>query len=382
MEIGLDRSCFLISGCQGTGTGSRQQSSNPGVKNSTDIGITIDAMDLLYSNRFNGFGIAASDSDYAQLALRLREDKKIVLGFGDLHAPSALRNACTKFFDARALGSSTEYSKHYSGESNTTRAPHEEASKIILSATDKIGKKDKWIKLGELEKTIQLLYPSFSYYSRISWTRLSLQISRWVMCKNSGTWDQNNCGVTEIRRSKKSSTNLVCLDYRKLKTTAEVRLCKLSSLGQENTKSCASSAKDLNLDDAGRLIVFATDYLSSGELWIELSQVAAKVIVPTQNLLRRLMEQESLVSLWKWSSTNLIWTGTTLTVNRELNLDSKTILACVEKLGKNLKFVPMLISAFWWRKGKQKLRIVVVSKWKHTMSRCFQLKGLLALRAP
>jgi len=74
-----------------------QQYSNTVGKNSTDSALIIDAMDLLYSGRIEGFCIISSDSDFTRLAARLRESEKFVLGMGELKTPKSFINACDKF---------------------------------------------------------------------------------------------------------------------------------------------------------------------------------------------------------------------------------------------------------------------------------------------
>jgi uncharacterized LabA/DUF88 family protein len=66
-------------------------------KNATDGFMIIDAMDLLYTNRFDGFCIVSSDSDFAALAIRLKEQGVTVYGFGKMQTPEAFRNACSQF---------------------------------------------------------------------------------------------------------------------------------------------------------------------------------------------------------------------------------------------------------------------------------------------
>lgn len=72
-------------------------------KNATDMAMTIDAMDLLYQGKVDGFGIMSSDSDFTPLATRLRQDGLIVYGFGDAKTPEAFKTACTRFIDVGAL---------------------------------------------------------------------------------------------------------------------------------------------------------------------------------------------------------------------------------------------------------------------------------------
>jgi uncharacterized LabA/DUF88 family protein len=66
-------------------------------KNATDSTLIIDAMDLLYTRKFDGFCLITSDSDFTGLAMRLREEGLTVLGFGEKKTPEAFRNACHKF---------------------------------------------------------------------------------------------------------------------------------------------------------------------------------------------------------------------------------------------------------------------------------------------
>ncbi|RJQ82076.1 NYN domain-containing protein [Pseudonocardiaceae bacterium YIM PH 21723] len=66
-------------------------------KNATDAAMVIDAMDLLYSERFDGFCIVSSDSDFTRLAARLRESGLTVYGFGERKTPKPFVAACDKF---------------------------------------------------------------------------------------------------------------------------------------------------------------------------------------------------------------------------------------------------------------------------------------------
>ena len=74
-----------------------QQFSYTSGKNSTDSALIIDAMDLLYTNNFNGFCIVSSDSDFTRLACRIRESGLVVYGFGEKKTPELFQKACDKF---------------------------------------------------------------------------------------------------------------------------------------------------------------------------------------------------------------------------------------------------------------------------------------------
>ncbi|MCZ0925394.1 NYN domain-containing protein [Vibrio diabolicus] len=74
-------------------------------KNATDAYLIIDAMDLLYSGKFDAFVIVSSDSDFTKLASRLRESEIFVFGVGKNTTPVAFRNACDDFIFTENLGS-------------------------------------------------------------------------------------------------------------------------------------------------------------------------------------------------------------------------------------------------------------------------------------
>ncbi len=74
-----------------------QQFSYTTGKNATDMAMVIDAMDILYKNKVQGFCLVTSDSDFTRLAMRLREENMFVLGMGESKTPLALARACNKF---------------------------------------------------------------------------------------------------------------------------------------------------------------------------------------------------------------------------------------------------------------------------------------------
>ncbi len=76
-------------------------------KNATDSTLIIDAMDLLYTRKFDGFCLITSDSDFTGLAMRLREEGLTVFGFGEKKTPEAFRNACHRFVFTEVLRPST-----------------------------------------------------------------------------------------------------------------------------------------------------------------------------------------------------------------------------------------------------------------------------------
>ena len=74
-------------------------------KDATDMGLIIDAMDLLYSSTFDGFCLVSSDSDFTPLASRIRASGLTVYGFGKNITPEAFRQSCDRFFYIENFGS-------------------------------------------------------------------------------------------------------------------------------------------------------------------------------------------------------------------------------------------------------------------------------------
>ncbi|MDQ3079315.1 MAG: NYN domain-containing protein [Pseudomonadota bacterium] len=74
-------------------------------KSATDMRMVIEAMDLLFGGRVDGFGIMSSDSDFLPLAMRIKQDGLPVYGFGTTKTPISFQQACSRFFDVAALSS-------------------------------------------------------------------------------------------------------------------------------------------------------------------------------------------------------------------------------------------------------------------------------------
>lgn len=108
-----------------------QQFANTSGKNATDSALIIDAMDLLYTDRFDGFCIVSSDSDFTRLAVRIREAGLIAYGLGEQKTPKPFVSACDKFIYTELL-SPTE-------EATETGAPKKKNAKVLKSDTKLLG---------------------------------------------------------------------------------------------------------------------------------------------------------------------------------------------------------------------------------------------------
>ena len=157
-----------------------QQFSYTTGKNATDSALIIDAMDLLFSNRFDGFCIVSSDSDFTRLASRVREAGLLVYGFGEKKTPQAFVSACDKFIyteilyhdDDMRTNTRSKSSKELKGDTrlvNLLRGAIESAAdetgwanlatvgnKIVNQAPEFDSRNYGYIKLGELIEATKL----------------------------------------------------------------------------------------------------------------------------------------------------------------------------------------------------------------------------------
>lgn len=77
-------------------------------KNATDMAMTVDAMELLYTEHPDAFGIVSSDADFTPLVMHLRSKGAAVYGFGAEQTPKPFVNACSRFLYLESLGSDAD----------------------------------------------------------------------------------------------------------------------------------------------------------------------------------------------------------------------------------------------------------------------------------
>jgi len=133
-------------------------------KNATDSAMIIDAMDILYSEKVNGFCLVSSDSDFTKLATRLREAGMQVIGIGEKKTPTPFIVACDKFIYIEILRKQSYKKEDVNAKGKTEENIDEITSKVIklLSATitDSSGE-DGWAFLGDVGSLIQKKQPNF-----------------------------------------------------------------------------------------------------------------------------------------------------------------------------------------------------------------------------
>ena len=143
-----------------------QQYSYTTGKNSSDSALIIDAMDILYTGRVDGFCVVSSDSDFTRLATRLREAGMKVYGMGEQKTPSAFRAACDKFIYIEILDQSdAEPEKIKLSELRKKEKGISKADKnlvaLITSRINDITDENGWAFLGELGSLMMKKRPDF-----------------------------------------------------------------------------------------------------------------------------------------------------------------------------------------------------------------------------
>lgn len=154
-----------------------QQFSYTSGKNSSDAAMIIDAMDLLYTGKYNAFALISSDSDFTKLATRLKESQIHVYGVGERKTPISFRNACDDFIYIDVLETfNTEIENIESTKpefpSKQSDLAHNQYSrqklcmntkliKILRNAVNECSNEEGWAELGVCGSLIKRQHPDF-----------------------------------------------------------------------------------------------------------------------------------------------------------------------------------------------------------------------------
>ena len=130
-------------------------------KNATDSAMIIDAMDLLYTKRFEGFCLVSSDSDFTRLASRIREEGLLVYGFGEKKTPKAFVSACDKFIFTEVLR--FQENTELAVKQKTANELKRDAKLVALlrSALEAASDESGWAHLGAVGSNIAKQAPEF-----------------------------------------------------------------------------------------------------------------------------------------------------------------------------------------------------------------------------
>ena len=132
-------------------------------KNATDSAMIIDAMDLLYTDQFDGFCLVSSDSDFTKLAARIRESGLIVYGFGEQKTPDPFVAACDKFIYTEVLRSDVEEDSKESFKRMSTNELKQDTKLVNLTrnAIEASSDESGWAHLGQVGSYIAKQSPEF-----------------------------------------------------------------------------------------------------------------------------------------------------------------------------------------------------------------------------
>ena len=140
-------------------------------KNSSDSALIIDAMDILYSGKVDGFCIVSSDSDFTRLAIRLREAGMKVIGIGEKKTPNPFIIACDKFIYLEVIQNQEEPAEVEEKENNKVEPKHkrkniktripENIISSIKNTIDTVADDDGWAFLGDVGNLILKKKPDF-----------------------------------------------------------------------------------------------------------------------------------------------------------------------------------------------------------------------------
>ena len=155
-----------------------QQYSYTTGKNSTDSAMIIDAMDILYTNRVDGFCLVSSDCDFTRLATRLREAGKLVIGIGEQKTPTPFISACDRFIYLEILSDDKKKKQRAVKAKGSQPAPEEpetvvaavrqkgnklpqEVSDMIVVSVNDLADENGWAFLGDVGNLLLKKQPSF-----------------------------------------------------------------------------------------------------------------------------------------------------------------------------------------------------------------------------
>jgi len=149
-------------------------------KNSSDSAMIIDAMDILYTEKTDGFVIVSSDSDFTRLAIRLREAGQRVIGIGEMKTPSPFIAACDKFTYIEVIRAKAGENKPAEEDVSQRHAEKlkskppiqvktrgqkvpEEVIRHIAESISDLSEDDDWVFMGELGNLILKKQPDFDH---------------------------------------------------------------------------------------------------------------------------------------------------------------------------------------------------------------------------
>jgi len=177
-------------------------------KNSSDSALIIDAMDLLYSGKLDGFCIVSSDSDFTRLAIRLRESGMKVIGIGEKKTPKPFISACDRFIFIEVLDGAIKKTR------KTTNAPIKSpkpASTMAVVESKKTPEKEVSNKIDA--QTIELIEDTLDAIGDDDGWAFLADVGNLIV-KKKPEFDPRNYGFSKLTPMLKSMTNILEIDER------------------------------------------------------------------------------------------------------------------------------------------------------------------------
>lgn len=176
-------------------------------KNSSDSAMIIDAMDLLYSEKVDGFCIVSSDSDFTRLAIRLRESGMKVIGIGEKKTPNSFIVACDRFVYIEVLEGAI---KKKSPKSRLA----EENKKVIEKVSTKVAAKTEQKPLNKIDnQTIELIEDTLEAIGDDDGWAFLGDVGNLIV-KKKPEFDPRNYGFSKLTPMLKSLTDILEIDER------------------------------------------------------------------------------------------------------------------------------------------------------------------------
>lgn len=178
-----------------------QQYSYTTGKNATDSAMIIDAMDILHSEKVDGFCLVSSDSDFTRLAVRLRESGMLVIGMGEKKTPKPFIVACDKFIYIEIIGKTGDT------DEKDTKSENDATDKTVSTQIEQID--NKLIRL--IKSTIR------DVEDDTGWAFLA-EVGN-LLIKKKPDFDPRNYGFSKLTPLLKSLTKEIVVDEREVENT-------------------------------------------------------------------------------------------------------------------------------------------------------------------
>lgn len=177
-------------------------------KNSSDSAMIIDAMDLLYSDKVDGFCIVSSDSDFTRLAIRLRESGMKVIGIGEKKTPNSFIVACDRFIYIEVLDGAIKKTR------KTANLPSKSTKSSSISTSKTTPKPVEKDNVGKIDtQTIELIEDTLEAIGDDDGWAFLGDVGN-LISKKKPEFDPRNYGFTKLTPMLKSMTDILEIDER------------------------------------------------------------------------------------------------------------------------------------------------------------------------